>query len=204
MSARAIYLGGDSYPTDQPVEQALTQRLAPAFAHWTGQQALIARDGGRYDTSLDARLAGLAAAADASAAHAPALVLLGRSSGARVATLHARTHPVQAVVCLGYPFRAPDGPDEPERWRHLAALAVPTLIVQGTLDVYGRGDRCERDYPLSPSVRVQPVRAKHTYRFDAAQWDALAATILDFLREAARRPGTAASTSTATTRGVRA
>jgi predicted alpha/beta-hydrolase family hydrolase len=68
------------------------------------------------------------------------LVIGGKSMGGRVASLVAgELHGagrIAGLVCLGYPFHPPG---KPERLRtaHLAALACPTLIVQGERDPFG-------------------------------------------------------------------
>lgn len=84
------------------------------------------------------------------------LVIGGKSMGGRVASmvadgLHAEGR-VAGLVCLGYPFHPPGRPERP-RTGHLAALATPALIVQGTRDPFG--SRAEVDgYRLSPAIRV--------------------------------------------------
>ena len=56
------------------------------------------------------------------------------------------------LVCLGYPFYAVGKPQKP-RVEHLAALATPTLIVQGERDALGNRAAVE-GYALSPSIEV--------------------------------------------------
>jgi predicted alpha/beta-hydrolase family hydrolase len=68
------------------------------------------------------------------------LLIGGKSMGGRVASLVAddlyRAGRVKGLVCLGYPFHPPGKPAE-LRTAHLAALACPTLIVQGDRDPFG-------------------------------------------------------------------
>ena len=104
------------------------------------------------------------------------VIVFARSSGGRVASLVADALPLAHIVCLGYPFRHPEAGDEPERYRHLATLRTPMLIVQGRHDVYG-GAEVTRRYPLSPQVRVRVVEADHEFRLDAAQADRIVALI---------------------------
>ena len=104
------------------------------------------------------------------------LIFFARSSGGRVASLVADALPVARIVCLGYPFRHPEAGDEPERYRHLATLRTPMLIVQGRHDVYGGAEVAQR-YPLSPQVRLRVVEADHDFRLDAAQADQIVALI---------------------------
>ncbi|MGH3438694.1 MAG: alpha/beta hydrolase family protein [Sciscionella sp.] len=65
------------------------------------------------------------------------LVFGGRSSGARVACRTAETGQAVAVLCLAFPVHPPG---RPEKSRHgeLAAVSVPTLVVQGERDPFGR------------------------------------------------------------------
>ena len=68
-----------------------------------------------------------------------ALVIGGKSMGGRMASMVADEVGARGLVCLGYPFHAAGRPDAP-RIAHLARLATPTLIVQGTRDSLGRRD----------------------------------------------------------------
>jgi uncharacterized protein len=64
----------------------------------------------------------------------------GKSMGGRVASMVAETlwtqQQISGLVCLGYPFHAPNTPDK-LRTSQLLSLACPTLIVQGTRDPFG-------------------------------------------------------------------
>lgn len=84
------------------------------------------------------------------------LVIGGKSLGGRVASmvadaLHAEGQ-VAGLFCLGYPFHPPDKPQQP-RTRHLAALATPTLICQGTRDPFGGRDEVA-GYALSGQIEI--------------------------------------------------
>ncbi|MBX9592891.1 MAG: hypothetical protein K2X46_00905 [Roseomonas sp.] len=180
----AFYLAGDSFPDDIGAERALEPRLAPHLGGWIGQGALAAA-AGRFDPDIAARAAEL----EAMLPEGPALsriVLLGRSSGARVVTQVACHRPVLAVICLGYPFRRPGLAEEPERYAHLAGLAVPTLILQGRRDEYGTPEMA-RGLGLSPSIRVKPLEADHRLRLAAPGWDAACRLIRAFCDMAAHR-----------------
>jgi predicted alpha/beta-hydrolase family hydrolase len=65
------------------------------------------------------------------------LVFGGRSSGARVACRTAATGQAVAVVCLAFPLHPPGKPDK-SRAPELDAAQVPTLVVQGENDPFGR------------------------------------------------------------------
>ncbi len=79
------------------------------------------------------------------------LVVGGRSAGARVA---ARTaHRLDAVGCLALAFPLhPPGRPESSRLEELMSSAVPTLVVQGDRDAFGRPD----EFPDSVDMAVIP------------------------------------------------
>jgi predicted alpha/beta-hydrolase family hydrolase len=67
------------------------------------------------------------------------VVIGGKSMGGRIASLIAADRPpprVRGLLCLGYPFYGAGRRDKP-RIAHLAGIAVPTLICQGTRDPLG-------------------------------------------------------------------
>jgi pimeloyl-ACP methyl ester carboxylesterase len=179
---QAIYLHGDSFPMGQHVEDALRERLAPWFREWVGQGDVLSRTGQTdYSVDIPTRLTLVNAVAR------PRAVLFGRSSGARVATLAAsRRSDLTAVVCLGYPFRAPGRVLEPARFAHLAQLSIPTLIVQGRADRYGGSDLTTL-YALSASITVVLVDSDHVFQISPPVWDEIAATMLEFCRRAWER-----------------
>jgi predicted alpha/beta-hydrolase family hydrolase len=65
------------------------------------------------------------------------LVFGGRSSGARVACRTASAGQAVAVVCLAFPLHPPGRPER-TRVAELDAVEVPTLVVQGESDPFGR------------------------------------------------------------------
>lgn len=65
------------------------------------------------------------------------LVFGGRSSGARVACRTAPGGGAAAVLCLAFPVHPPGRP-EYSRMSELDGLDVPTLVVQGERDPFGR------------------------------------------------------------------
>lgn len=81
-------------------------------------------------------------------------VIGGRSMGGRVASMVAAESPdaVSGLVCVSYPWHPPGRPDQP-RIAHLADLAVPALIVQGTRDEFGSPEELTA-YELSPSIQL--------------------------------------------------
>ena len=80
------------------------------------------------------------------------LVIGGKSLGGRVASLVAEQAQVRGLICLGYPFHPPDKP-EALRVGHLLDMRMPTLILQGTRDPFGRPAEI-RNYALPPNVRI--------------------------------------------------
>lgn len=177
----AIYLAGDSYPRDAYVEGHLFAALQPLFhGRSIGPAAMVApgaQPGGPRPVAE--RLARLHRMLDGLRRPERA-VLMGRSSGARVATLCAAERRVAAVICLGYPFRPPGQPVEPARFAHLAHATTPTLILQGREDVYG-GAEIPMRYPLAPAVRLELLDATHEFYLPAPGWAALARQITLFL-----------------------
>lgn len=65
------------------------------------------------------------------------LAVGGRSAGARVACRTARAVGAAAVVALAFPLHPPGRPER-SRWSELAEAGVPTLVVQGDRDTFGR------------------------------------------------------------------
>ncbi len=68
------------------------------------------------------------------------LILGGRSAGARVACRTAAQLGADAVLCLAFPVHPPGKADDPTKSRlpELDAVRVPTLVVQGERDPFGR------------------------------------------------------------------
>ena len=95
------------------------------------------------------------AAIDALDATGP-LVIGGKSMGGRVASmiadqLHASGR-IAGLLCLGYPFHPIGKPDQ-LRTAHLADMQTPTLIVQGTRDLFGTREEVAT-YKLSKSIEI--------------------------------------------------
>lgn len=84
------------------------------------------------------------------------LIIGGKSMGGRVASmiaddLHAAGK-IAGLLCLGYPFH-PIGKPEQLRTAHLATMKTPTLIVQGTRDLFGTREEVA-GYTLSQTVEI--------------------------------------------------
>ncbi|WP_225768643.1 alpha/beta family hydrolase [Inquilinus sp. Marseille-Q2685] len=95
------------------------------------------------------------AAVDALGATGP-LIIGGKSMGGRVASMVAdemhATGRIAGLLCLGYPFHPPGKPAQ-LRTAHLAGLATPALICQGTRDEFGTCDEVA-GYALSDRIEL--------------------------------------------------
>jgi predicted alpha/beta-hydrolase family hydrolase len=87
-----------------------------------------------------------------------ALVVGGRSSGARVACRTAAQTGAIGVLCLAFPVHPPGRPEK-TRLPELDAVAVPTLVVQGASDPFGMP-------PAGPQREVVTVPGTHSLTGD--------------------------------------
>ncbi len=95
------------------------------------------------------------------------VVIGGKSMGGRMASMVADEQHVRGLVCLGYPFHPPNQPLK-TRTAHLAALHTPTLIIQGTRDMFGTRDDVSA-YQLAPAVRIEWLEdGDHSFKPRAA------------------------------------
>ncbi|MFQ5776300.1 MAG: alpha/beta family hydrolase [Kiloniellaceae bacterium] len=146
---------GAGAPMDSPFMTAVAEGLAARgfrvarfeFPYMAARRA----DGRRRPPDREPRLLD-AWRAVVAALGAERLVIGGKSLGGRMASLVADACAVRGLVCLGYPFHPPGRPDRP-RTAHLADLATPALIVQGTRDPFGGAAEVPA-YALSPSIRL--------------------------------------------------
>ncbi|HWX73841.1 MAG TPA: alpha/beta family hydrolase [Solirubrobacteraceae bacterium] len=99
-----------------------------------------------------------------------ALLIGGRSAGARVACRTAGELEPAGVLCLAFPLHPPGRGDDPAKSRlgELDAVRVPTLVVQGERDPFGMP-------PPGPRRRVVRVAGTHSLRSGAAVGDAVRA-----------------------------
>jgi len=75
------------------------------------------------------------------------LVLGGRSAGARSAARTAHHLGASGVLALAFPLHPPGRP-ESSRLDELTAVRVPTLVVQGEMDAFGRPEEFPADQPI--------------------------------------------------------
>jgi len=85
-----------------------------------------------------------------------ALIIGGKSMGGRVASmmadeLHASGR-IAGLLCLGYPFH-PIGKPQQLRTGHLLGMKTPTLIAQGTRDLFGTREEVSA-YSLSSAIEI--------------------------------------------------
>jgi predicted alpha/beta-hydrolase family hydrolase len=92
----------------------------------------------------------LVAAADQLRPRTP-LVLGGRSAGARSAARTSHHLGAAGVLALSFPLHPPGRP-ESSRLEELTAVRVPTVVVQGEVDAFGRPE----EFPESVQVVVVP------------------------------------------------
>lgn len=148
-----IYLGGDAYPDEADCEQRLASVVAENLSFsFVSQKCFVIGDEMSIGSwrSIPLRLT---RAQEFISQFVGPVVLMGRSSGARVASLLADLPQVKAIVCLAYPFKNPDHPPEESRYVHLASMSKPMLIFQGIKDNYG-GLKVTRQYQLSEAVEL--------------------------------------------------
>lgn len=76
------------------------------------------------------------------------LVVGGRSAGARAAARCAATLGASGVLALAFPLHPPGKPDN-SRLPELRAAGLPTLVVQGERDPFGRPEEFPEDVDLT-------------------------------------------------------
>lgn len=94
-------------------------------------------------------------AVNALAATGP-LIIGGKSMGGRVASMIAddlyASGKIVGLLCLGYPFH-PQGKPDQLRIGHLTMMETPTLIVQGTRDLFGTREEVSAQ-TLSKNIEI--------------------------------------------------
>jgi len=144
---------------DSPAMTAIARALAAeglGVARFEFGYMAARRSGARRPPPRAEALTGEYRDAVATLASAGPLVIGGKSMGGRVASmvadaLHAEGK-AAGLVCFGYPFHPPGRPDQ-LRTGHLADLAIPALICQGTRDPFG-GRNEVSGYALSERIEI--------------------------------------------------
>lgn len=106
------------------------------------------------------------------------LVFGGRSSGARVACRTAAEGQAVAVLCLAFPLHPPGKPER-SRLPELDGVEVPTLVVQGESDAFGRPE---------PARRREVVYVEGTHALDREP-DTISRSISEWLTRELRPLG---------------
>ena len=116
-----------------------------------------------------------AALAAVAAYGARPLLLVGKSSGARVACRIAAAAGACGVVALGFPLHPPGRPEK-TRAPELTAAGVPVLVLQGERDAFGTPADV-RAAARKRGVRVRAIPGDHAVRTSAAVEAAVAGTV---------------------------
>lgn len=160
---RLILAHGAGAPMDSPFMTAIAERLAARGVRVVRFEfpymAARRQGGGKRPPNPQAQLLDCWRAVwqEVQARESGSWAVGGKSMGGRMASLLADELGAAALVCLGYPFHAAGKPEKP-RTEHLAALATPTLIVQGERDALGNRQRVA-DYALAPAIRLHWLAA---------------------------------------------
>jgi predicted alpha/beta-hydrolase family hydrolase len=105
----------------------------------------------------------------------------GRSAGARVACRTARAVGAMAVVALAFPLHPPGRPER-SRWDELAGADVPTLVVQGDRDTFGRpGEFPPGEHEMAVIPHADHGMAVPKAHDQAAALDQVATTVTGWL-----------------------
>lgn len=183
LSVNAIFLAGDSYPLDRGLEEQITEFLATKLGIYTHTQSTMTTACGQsdqngFEPSVRHQMLSLLIASNKKP-----VVLLGRSSGARIITQYAANNPynVSSCICFAYPFEAPESPPEDWRTKHLKTLKTPTLIIQGNRDRYGHKDLQQR-FEMSPYTKIIEVDGDHESEYNAEDWKRICCEIEKLIR----------------------
>lgn len=158
--AVAVLGHGSATGVEAPDLQAIAAVLPPrgiAVALVTQPYRLAGGFQGRDEASLDVAWEHVWPHVSSKAAP---VIAGGRSAGSQVACRTAKSLGAEAVLALSYPLLGPGSPSE------LLATGLPTLIVQGANDQFGRPGQFP---PLPPEFEIVEVPfADHTFRVPAA------------------------------------
>ena len=165
-----VFQLGDSFPRDQFIEDEIGRRTSLACLSY--REILDRYQSGLRMRRIATRLATLRRVL-ADLKGRP-VILVGRSSGARVITRLAAegSAQIRGVVCVSYPFRRPGARLDPDRIDHLRQLATPTVIYQGAQDEYG-DVKAAAAYGLSARITLVAIPGEHEFRRELFPWDDL-------------------------------
>lgn len=187
--ARTIFFAcGDSYPADRPAEELLRGLLeGPDSDFVTHGDLFNSKTGTGGPGQIDLK-AKVLEQAIRDCGPGREIFLIGRSAGARTATIAAGKCPVTAIVSIFYPFRDLQRQLEPKRFAHLRTLTVPTLMLQGAYDPYG-GLEVTEFYQLSESIRLKFIEGHHRLKIAAEEGAFIPPMIVDFIKGGWRETG---------------
>ncbi len=154
-----LFAHGAGAPMDSGAMNAIAKALAEAglrVARFEFDYMAARRSGARKPPPRAENLMPQYRAAVAALAAPGPLIIGGKSMGGRVASLVAdalyEEGSVAGLLCLGYPFHPQDKPQQ-LRTAHLADLATPALICQGTRDPFGTREEVAH-YALAPTIEL--------------------------------------------------
>jgi predicted alpha/beta-hydrolase family hydrolase len=110
-----------------------------------------------------------------------ALVLGGRSAGARVACRTAAAQDAAGVLALAFPLHPPGKPEK-SRAGELTGVSVPVCVVQGETDAFGRPEDIAAVLTGRTNAAVYAVPGDHSLKKDV---DVVAAAAMSWLDELA-------------------
>ena len=155
MGRAAVLAPGYGGTARQPILRALADALATFGI--ASRAVTFSTRGSRPSARYERELADLRAARDALIeAGNDRVALVGRSFGGRMCAFLAATEPPAALVVLGHPI-SPPGRPRPRDEATLAAIACPTLIVQGDHDELGPYAVLERIAATNPHLDLVAI-----------------------------------------------
>jgi uncharacterized protein len=117
------------------------------------------------------------------------LFIGGKSMGGRIASQAAAAGPlpISGLIYLGYPLHPPGKPAA-RRDRHLPAITVPMLFVQGSKDAFGTADEIRELLPrLNPATELHVVDGgDHSFKVPARGGKTQAAVLEDIFDQVVR------------------
>ena len=163
-------------------EQPILRKLAAALDRFeiVSRAVTFRTRGSRPSKDYVSELDDLRAARDAlRSAGFERIALVGRSFGGRMSAFLAEREPPDALVILGHPIAPPKRP-RPRDEAALAAIACPTLVVQGEEDELGPFAVLERIAGNNPRIDlVRIAGAGHDFGGSEAEAVAAAARWLE-------------------------
>lgn len=162
----ALFAHGAGTDQQHPMMQSVAHALGDsALFTYTFDYPFMAEGRRRPDTAKTLIACHRAVAEHVESVHGSTPVLVGRSMGARMATmLAAGDEEFPGIVCLAYPLH-PAGKADRLRVEHLSSIAVPMLFVQGTRDALSRPDLFDIHIRALPNVTVVDLEgADHSFR----------------------------------------